>query len=189
MKSRWLCQLNGSVEKAAEADDEKQRGEADDGVAHAEAREQSGGEDSGKHSAERPEGVERGERGASVGAITAAGEDVGGSNELAEAETSEEERDGCRRQAMAESKRPEAAAAEHAPGEYGEAQARKDGDTSEKGAEEFCADEDAALSVRELPLVEKDGQDRTEQNCAEASEDESRSEPESGGAEAAVVGG
>jgi len=45
------------------------------------------------------------------------------------------------------------------------------------------------LRVRKLPLVEQDGQDGAEQNGAEAGEDESGSEPESGGAEAAVVVG
>jgi len=75
-----------------------------------------------------------------VSAEAAADEDVGGGDELTEAEASEEERNGCRREAVAERKGAEAAAAEHAAGEDGEAQARKDGDSAKKSAKKFCAD-------------------------------------------------
>jgi len=88
---------------------------------------------------------------------------------------------------VAESEGPEAATAENASGEDGKAQSGKNGDAAEKGSKKFCADEDAALRVSKLPLVEQDGKNGAEQNGAETGENESGSEPESGGAEAAVV--
>lgn len=179
-----------AVKEASEADDEEKRRETDDGVANAKAREQGGGEDAGEDRAETPKHVERGESGAGVsGTEAAADEDVGGGDELSEAETSEEERNGGGDEAVAEGKGSEAAAAESAAGEDGEAKARKDSDAAEKGTEEFCADEDTALGVSELPLAEEDGKDGAEQNGAEACKNESGSEPECRGAGAAVVEG
>jgi hypothetical protein len=179
-----------AVKETSEANDEEKRCEADDRAANAKAREQGGGEDAGEDCAETPKHVERGESGAGMGGTEAAAdEDVGGGDELSEAETSEEESNRGGGEAVREGKGSEAAAAESTAGNDGEAKAGKDSDAAKKGAEEFCADEDSALGVSELPLVEEDGKDGAEQNCAEAGEDESCSEPESGGAGAAVVEG
>jgi hypothetical protein len=127
-----------AVKETSEADDEEKRCEADDRAANAKVREQGGGEDAGEDRAETPKHIERGESGAGVGgAEAAADEDVGGGDELAEAETSEEESDSGGGKAVAEGKGSEAAAAESAAGNDGKAQAGKDSDAAKKGAEEF----------------------------------------------------
>ena len=114
--------------------------------------------------------------------VTAAGEDVGGGDDLAEAEAADKQRDGSCELSDCEGEAAKAGAGAECSAKDAVTELARDGDAAEEGSAEFCEEEGAALGVGEVPVGGDEGEDGAEDGCAESCEEETYGEPEGRGA-------
>ena len=123
------------LDTAANGDDGEGAGEGEQELAQGVVREQRGDEDADADRAEAPEEVDDGERGAGAFFVAAAGEDVGGGDDLAESDAGDEQGDGSGDEAAGVGEAGEAGAGGEQAEKDAVAQAIGDGGTADEGAE------------------------------------------------------
>src|SRR5665213_1746670 len=177
------------LKPSAKRDDDERDGEGQQEFAERMVRQQSGDKESDADRAEAPEEIDEGKRGAGALVVAAAGEDVGGGDQLPEADSRNEEGDGAGEEAAGVGKCAQAGAGGEQAEEDPVAQLVGDSGAADEGAEELCEEQQAGLVVGEVPLLRKGRKDGAEQDGAHAREQEPYTEPEYGWAGGRLRGG
>src|SRR5665213_471651 len=168
------------LKPSAKRDDDERDGEGQQEFAEGMVRQQSGDQESDAHRAEAPEEVDEGKRGAGTLVVAAAGEDVGGGDQLAEADAGDEEGDGAGEEAAGVGEGAEAGAGGEQAEEDSVPQLVGDSGAADEGAEELCEEQHTGLVVGQMPLLRKGGKDGAKQDGPHAREQETYTEPEYG---------
>src|SRR6185312_831842 len=152
----------GRLQAAAERDDDEGDGEGQQELTQSVMRQQGGDQDPDADRAEAPEEVDERERGAGALVVAATSEDVGGSNELAEADAGDKQSDGTREEAAGIGKCGQSRTSGEQAEKDSVTQLVGDGRSADESAQEFCKEQHAGLVVGQMPLMRKGRQDRTE---------------------------
>lgn len=112
-----------------------------------------------------------------MSAVAAAGEDVGGGDDLAESYAADKERERAREEALCKGKAAEADEGSDEAEEDSVTQTRGYGGASDEGPDELGEEQQAGLGVGEVPLMGEVGEDGAEQHGAHTREQKTCAEP------------